>query len=337
MRVSRFRLSVAIILIAFSSSSPVPAAGGHFFQNMMNARGGCGAVPTINLRAIRSDIREQQLLGKEDVLLFGKPILDWTEDDVTTTVRIYGDCWQKYHAMTAGPKDSPALPSFAQGAIRQFEADLRSIIKTARDIDDQRKAQVAARAELEKAKAQRRREREESEVQRQQEQLRQQAQRDRETAEETRRQAEAEEPRINEITNEAERARLEREAAERRLAEVRSRIDDQEKARRLAQGQADLADASRRQLLQRQAELEEDARLSRKCTVNLQQFNDARLGMSIREVERLFGCKGVEASAMRSYHSIVTTFTWDGRMALSRVTATFRDSTLESKTQFGLD
>ena len=59
--------------------------------------------------------------------------------------------------------------------------------------------------------------------------------------------------------------------------------------------------------------------------------------MSLREVERIFGCKGTQASSSQvSDYGEVATYSWDGNTALSSITATFKDTYLKSKAQVGL-
>lgn len=334
----RLWLCIAAILGAAVSYHTASATAAHFFQNFIEARGGCGTVPSLNMMGVRSDLHEQLIVGRGGVALFGKPLLEWTEEDIATSARIYKDCWLRLSAMTAGPRDTPGLTGFSKGQISQFETVVRAVIAEAHDVENRRTAQQLARTELEKAKAQRKREDEEQEVQQRLVQAREQSERDRQAAEDARRRAEIEEPKIAEATKQAEEARREREAAERRLAEVRSRIDAQEQARKVANEQALAAEGARREQLQRQTELDEDARLSRKCTVSLEQFNNAQLGMGVRQVERLFGCRGVETSAYHTYNGdVVRTYSWDGKAARSNIALTFRDSLMESKRQFGLE
>jgi hypothetical protein len=136
----------------------------------------------------------------------------------------------------------------------------------------------------------------------------------------------------------AEEARKTREAAEQRLAELRSRIDVENSAAKNAVDQVRVADVSREQVLRQEAEKEADARLPSKCSVNLEQLNKVRFGMQLREANQLFGCQGRETSGTRiSGFGTFSTYTWDGNTDLSVVTATFKGSSLQSKAQIGLE
>jgi DNA segregation ATPase FtsK/SpoIIIE-like protein len=325
------RAWVAVLLIIVLPAMPARAAENHWLEDFLAAKGGCAnahvwfgpsSVPFLTTKV-------QVDRGNINVELFGKPLLKWTDDDIATVGRIYRGCLAKLHARP---------DSFAAGQARYVEPHLHDLIDKARNLNKQRHEQQEAQLEVKKAQAQRQREQAEEEAQRKQEQLREQARVDRQAAEEARRLAEREEPKIAEATKEAEDARRAREAAERRLAEIRSRIDAEEKARKQALGQMYAAEAARQREIERQAELEEDARLSHKCKVSFEQFQNARLGMSLREVERLFGCKGGEVSSTQlGRFGVVTTYSWDGKAEPSNVTATFRDSILQSKMQFGLE
>jgi hypothetical protein len=244
----------------------------HWFENFVDGRGGCGNIHLLSTHWARINVQR----GSIDDNLFGKPLLQWSDDDIAAAVRIYKRCQEKRHAAIvdacirgtgqrtpfwrrgevgrAGDIRSDCerknpVPPFVLQQIRDFEAGLRNIILDARNLDNQRKAQQAARIELEKAEAQRKGEQAEEQAQRRQEQLREQAKRDKEAAEEARQLAEREEPKIAEATREAEEARRARQAAEQRLAEIRSQIEAAEKEKREALSQSQAAEPKRRQEL----------------------------------------------------------------------------------------
>jgi len=178
----------------------------------------------------------------------GKPVLDWSDDDIAAAVRVYQECQVKdrekaMKTCLSNPFHDRARceRSFIHyGDAGEFRTELVGVISAARDLVAQRKAKEAARIELENQKAQKareraeqeaqqERERAEQEAQRKQTQLREQAKRDREAAEEARRLAETEEPNIAEATKEAEEAQRTRQAAEQRLAEIRGRVAEEER------------------------------------------------------------------------------------------------------------
>ncbi|WP_407158732.1 hypothetical protein [Bradyrhizobium sp. STM 3557] len=129
-----------------------------------------------------------------------------------------------------------------------------------------------------------------------------------------------------------------REAAERRLAEIRSKIDAENAAAKSATEKTRIADASREQAVREQAAKEADERLSSECKVSLEQFSKVQFGMQLRQVNQLFGCQGRQASGTRiSGFGTFSTYTWDGNTDLSVVTATFKENTLQSKAQVGLE
>lgn len=160
--------------------------------------------------------------------------------------------------------------------------------------------------------------------------LGEQARLDKEAAEEAQRVAEGGDQRIAEAAQQAQEALVARREAEKKLAEIRGRLDSLRNARDQARDKAGAADKTR-------AELEEELRLSGKCEVSLEQFNNATYGMSLRDIERLFGCKGTEVSGIRYGYSVVATYSWKGNTEPSLITMTFQDSALQSKMQFGLE
>lgn len=207
----------------------------HFFQTNVEVRGGCR-----NLHVLRvPSFLEMQRLHRDDNL-FGKPILQWSDDDIATAVRIYKDC------RTTGSYIN-------EGSIRTFESSLRKTIMDARSADNQRRRQQAARVEFEKAQSEIIMKQTEEDARLKQEQLHEQAQRDREAAEDARQLAEREERKIAEATRDAEEARRARQEAEQRLADIRSRIDAQAEARKEALAGAQAAEAARQRELERQS------------------------------------------------------------------------------------
>lgn len=233
-----------------------PSAELHFFQNVIDARGGCGNIHTLNMIVVRSTLDQKLNFGETDVDLFGKPILKWSDDDIAASVRIYKECWAKRDvAQRPGRGPSP----FGQGAAVGFENNLRELVAKARNIDNQKKAKEAAQIELKKARAQSEREQAEEEAQRKQAQLREQARLDREAAEEALRLAEREAPKIAEAEKEAAEARRARQAAEEKLAEIRNRVGAEVSARNEALARSQTAEAARQRELERQAELKEKA------------------------------------------------------------------------------
>lgn len=221
---------------------------------------------------------------------------------------------------------------------RGYERDLREIVSHVRDRLAVEQRQQAAQQAQEAATAIRKQKMAEDAARRGQQDLIDQGARDRAVAAEVARRAEIEEPKIAEAVKQAEEARKARDAAERRLAEIRSRIETETAAARSAAEQARTADNSREQTLRERAEKEADARLSSECKVSLEQFNKIQFGMQLRQVNQLFGCQGRQTSGTRiSGFGTFSTYTWDGNTDLSVVTATFKGNSLQSKVQMGLE
>jgi hypothetical protein len=174
-------------------------------------------------------------------------------------------------------------------------------------------------------------------AQRKQADLAEQVRLDREAAEQARILAEREGPKIAEAAKQAEEARRVRQAAEQKLAEVRGRVDSEIQARNEALAQSQAAEVARQREMDRRGDLKEEEKLAHPCRIRLQQFNQVQLGMHIREVERLFGCKGTQVSAAQYGRSEVETYSWQGSASRSAATVSFEDLFLKSKMQFGLE
>jgi hypothetical protein len=221
---------------------------------------------------------------------------------------------------------------------KQYERNLREIVSVVGERVGVQQRQEAAQQAQDAAIAIRKQKMAEDEARRKQQELAEQTERDRAAAAEAARRAETEGPKVADAVKQAEEARKAREAAERRLADIRSKVDAENAAAKSAAEQTRVADASREQIVRQEAERQADARLPNTCSVTLEQFNRARFGMQLRELNQLFGCQGRQTSGTRiSGYGTVSTYAWDGNSDLSVVTGTFRGNSLQSKAQIGLD
>jgi hypothetical protein len=190
--------------------------------------------------------------------MFGKPLIQWSDEDLAVAARIYKDCEAQLHnkmisfCMQGGSRDrqyceqgNPA--SLGLTAARLFEANVRDTVMLARNMDAQRKAQEAARikAQQDQLQYQAQRDKEAAEeaarqeaerVQLQKEQLQYQAQRDKEAAEAATRSTELEKSQLEDVTKQAEEARRARQEAEQKLKQLREATAAQQ-----TQQQRDLA------------------------------------------------------------------------------------------------
>jgi hypothetical protein len=321
------------------------AAEGNWIETFIDANGGCGQHRLLfnHLGNVRTDVRRN---GGIDWDVFGKPAIEWSDQNIDDAVNVYKKCEarlgarQKNRCMANGYDEKhcdrgpdPVTLKMAQG----YERDLREIVSLVRERDSMGKRQSAAQQAQNAAADLRKQKVAEDEARRDQEKLLEQAVRDKEAAAAASKLADTEEPKIAEAARQAAEARKVREAAEGRLAEVRGRLNAGATANRTAADQAQAANALRDQALRQKADQEADARLSRECRVTLEQFNQVRFGMQLQQVDRLFGCKGRETSGTRiSGYGTLSTYAWDGNADLSVVTATFKGTSLQSKAQIGL-
>jgi hypothetical protein len=270
--------------------------------------------------------------------VFGKPASDWTDQDISEAISLYFKCENQIDArMNRGPR--AATPdTVTMNIARQHERALREIVTVVRDRVAAEQRQEAAQQAQEAAMAIRKQKMADDAARRSQEQLAEQTMRDKAAATEAARRAEAEEPKIAEAVKQAEDARKTREAAERRLAEVRSKIDAEDSVAKNESDQARMAEVSRQQVLRQDAERKADAGLPSTCNVSLDQFNKASFGMQLREINQLFGCQGRQTSSTRmSGYGVLSTYAWDGNTDISVVTGTFKGNSLQSKAQMGLE
>lgn len=257
-----------VMFMAVTAAFAASAAERDWFQNFVNAHGGCPNLTTFLSEPYLWSIRDKVLNHKKlDEELFGKSILKWSDDDVTTALDAYRDCAAKIRStrinlcLNGGfsrsqcEQKNPILPQ-EQNKLRTFEFSLRSTITGARDIDNQKKEEQVARIEAQKAEAENQRVRAEEEAQKKAQELREQAERDREAAEKARQSAEREEPKIAEATKEAEEAQRARREAEQKLAEIRNRIESQERARTQALAKSQEAETKSQKAEQEQRLLE---------------------------------------------------------------------------------
>jgi hypothetical protein len=127
LRMRTLRLWIAVGFIAISPACTASAVEKHWFKTYIDSDGGCGNTrfwfrPGGVLFSRKDDLNR----GKIDVELFGKPLLKWTDEDITTAVGIYRDCIDEAGSYSTS------------GDL--FERMVREIVAGARSIDDQRKA-----------------------------------------------------------------------------------------------------------------------------------------------------------------------------------------------------
>jgi hypothetical protein len=337
-------ISFAALMIFVLTATTGAAAGEPWLQNYFDANGGCGPhrLAFNRLANVSIDVRRGAERGR-DPDIFGRAASEWTDQDVSDALDFYIKCEVQMDARSK--RCTPGNPNCASepdkvtiNLAKGYERDLREIVSGVRQRLGVQQRQDAAQQAQEAALAIRKQKMAEDAARRSQQELAEKTARDQAAAAEAARRAEIEEPRIAEAVRQAEDARKARDAAERRLAEIRSRIEAENAAAKSASEQARVADSFRQQTLREEAEKESDARLSSECKVSLEQFNRVRFGMQLREVNQLFGCRGRQTSGTRiSGFGTFSTYAWDGGADLSVVTATFKGNSLQSKAQMGLE
>jgi hypothetical protein len=215
---------------------PTTAADDEWLRRFVTANGGCQNFIQFSLSNLQN-IQTEVATTNFNTPLFGKPILEWTDDDIETVLRVFRDCLAKRAApqieacMRRQFSRSTCESFYGTKDNGMFEHYLRDTVTMARARYAKQEAQSKAKKEQEKIEAENRRVQAQEEARRKKEELLEQARRDKERAEEVRRDAEREEPGIAEATKEAEEARRARQEAEKRLAEIRGRVDAQRQTR----------------------------------------------------------------------------------------------------------
>ncbi|AWO92694.2 MULTISPECIES: hypothetical protein [Bradyrhizobium] len=228
-----------------------------YVQSWLDSKGGCQPGP---LQLMEGYVRPG------DRAFLGRPADAWTDEDLDEFVSVYSACVRRNAIFALGTANP--TPEKIEAHISQTVSRLkRNFIEPARaqataeraGMEAKRKLaeeqvlreqeQLAKQAERDREAAAEARRLAEDRARRERERLQEQAKRDREAAEEALRRAEVEEPKIAEVAKEAEAARQARQAAEQRLAEIRGRVDVQEKARREAIAGQRAAELSQRKEL----------------------------------------------------------------------------------------
>jgi hypothetical protein len=254
----------AALLTIFLTTSKSHAGEERWLQNYFDANGGCGQhrLAFNRLGNIAIDVRRNFPRGANPEV-FGKPVSDWTDEDIKDAMGIYLKCEaqidaaQKNRCMASGYSekhcDRGGPDTVTMTLAKGVERDLRQIVYEVRERVGVQQRQQAAQQTQEAARAIRQQKLAEDEARRRQQELSEQIARDRAAAAEAARRAEIEEPKIAEALKEADEARRAREAAEQKLANIRSQLRVQERARQDEISRAETAEVSRRQEMQREA------------------------------------------------------------------------------------
>lgn len=132
--------SIAAFVLIFAL--PAFAEQKNWFEAYVASHGGCFGVAAYP--EMMNMPLSQVMSGKLDLDLFGKPVLQWSDDDIETALRLYSSC------QTAAANEAQARLLATKKKL--FENKLRNVIMTARNLDAPRKAQQQAKAEPNNAK-----------------------------------------------------------------------------------------------------------------------------------------------------------------------------------------
>jgi hypothetical protein len=284
------------------------SAAEEFKRILLMPRGGC---INIHLFSNGLDFERARNAGVNEPRLYGKPLIDWSDDDVAATIQMYNSCVTKMHtihvnacvnqqmanARTPNSGVMPGTPPLVllngcetrvsesdRGAVlflsEKFKSGISSMVINARNLDNQRKTQQAAQIKLANAEAQRRRDQAEKEAKQRQEQLLEQTRLANIEAQKQRDQATKDAQQKHEQL--LAQARRDKEAAEdaRQQQQASIEFEKAQAATRLAQAEDD---AHRKQeQLREQAQHDREAA---EATARLAEREEPKLAEAIKEAE----------------------------------------------------
>jgi hypothetical protein len=263
-----------------------------------------------------------------EYIYLDKRVTDWTTEDFEDYKRVYLECARQYPMPVTGVLDDPGNVIWTRNTNNHIDQISRFVWQRAQRERQQAIDVAEAKQEMERSAAEARRQK-----------LLDAARRERESAEQAAKQAEAEAPLIAEAERQFAEASRQREEAERRLQDVRSRVAAQQQQRAAEDNKRNAALNEQRRVESAERDQAFVADLTGKpCKVTLGQFEQVRYGMNLRQVQEIFGCLGRMAQGSRiAGVGTYSTYVFQGTSDLSAVSATFRGSSLEQKSQIGLD
>lgn len=296
-------------------------------RNYIETKGGCSNGGSA---AVAIDLMQSTFFPQGGPFL-GKTALEWTDEDIEDFKEVYAQCLRLRPIDILGTISASGPNTIPPGAIKAKVDKVTSnliaeFIEPARVAQRQRVLAEQARIENEKAQAEARRMA-----------TLEQAEHDREVAAQAQKQTAIEAPLVQAATEEAEKARQARSAAEKRLLEVRQELARLEQQQKDEDSSTAIAQSKQTHIEIRNRERREEAALSASCAVTPAQFGKIQLGMRLHEVRQAFGCLGsLTSSTQIEGFGIVVDYNWNGATSGYAFT-TFQNGHLISKTQISLE
>lgn len=314
----------AIFLVATLLTSGADAGQ---IRNYIEMKGGCRNGGSA---AVAVEIMQNTYFPRGGTFL-GKTALEWTDEDIEDFKKIYAECLRLRPIDVLGSLSATGPNTIPPGAIEAKVEKVTSnliakFIEPARAAKQQKLGAEQARIENAKAKA---------EAQRKA--TLEQAEHDREVAAQVRKETADESSLVQAATQEAEKARQLRLAAEKRLQQVRQKLSSLEQQRKDEEAAASTMRSKQLQIELANREREEEAALSKSCSVTPAQFGKIQLGMRLHQVREAFGCLGSLTSSthLPGFGAIVD-YNWSGVTGGFAFTR-FQNGRLISKTQIALE
>ena len=241
----QYALSLFLVLALSGGSASAVAQDSQWVRSYFDAKGGCGSINIITFES------EVEAAGGRGALrnsrwprtMFGRPVEEVSDQNIQEAVAYFMRCFREgtEHSLRDMAPSDPRRQEEREKSdtvwgdlLEPVRRDLMNVVEEVRQSSQQRRAQVKAQRKIVEEQAKREvesAERSRREMQEVQETTRrmeteaiERAQRDRIIAAELTRQVEVEERRLAEIKREADEARKVRETAQQRLVEIRSAI-----------------------------------------------------------------------------------------------------------------
>lgn len=306
-------LATTMLMVVLGAGS----AQAGYVRTWLDAKGGCANGPGVlqSLDIFISPGSQSSFLGKKSA--------EWTDADFDEYRLIYTECVQRWpNFLTPG-----ASPARVASYIEDRMANVQ------RYVIDKYRAEAHAGQAAEQAKIEARN----TVAAEQRARVLAEAKADLARADAAVKQAEIEAPLIAEADRQADAALRARKAAEEQLEAVRSRLAVKQQQAKAEEAKRQAALSEQATIEQREHDRQEDASFSKTCDPTAEQFAKVRIGMSLRQVRRSFGCLGAVESEQRIVGiGTMTTYTFSAASGIAVALVTFRGTTLETKSQIGL-
>jgi hypothetical protein len=308
--------TTAVAITTLCLAPGVAHAG--YVSSWVTAKGGCrpGVLMLLNADIAFNEYR-----------YLDKLVSEWTDADFEDYRQVYLNCAQQYPRVVSHTVVDPGGVALERNTREHLAMISKFVVQRSNRERQQAIEAEGAKLDMERDAAVRKRQK-----------MIADAQHDREIAERTAKQADEEAPQIAEAERQFAEASRQRAEAEKRLQDIRNRVAAQQQQRNVEEARESVAMAERMALQRTETERSELAALQgHTCEITQQNFERARYGMTLREVQKNFGCTGEMASGINFGGSkTYTTYVFRNPDNMSGAQMTFDRQYLYAKSRLGL-